>query len=392
MRNSNVSVASAFTGGATLEPSLARAREPALAEVPACDPLSPQEFMALLRREKRRAERSGAPLTLLLYRLETGSLPAGAAADRLTDLLQGIKRETDVLTQIGERLLAMVLTDTDEAGAACVMGRIRARAPDLPCSVQATTYPEDIVQAFTQARASADNPAAPLPEPVGAPADDAANAQAMSPRRGSYPLKRALDIVGATIALLLFAPLMAAVALAVAWSSPGPVIFRQMRVGQGGRPFAFYKFRSMRCGVDDEVHRQFVARLIDPHAGVDAASAPVYKLRHDPRVTAVGRFIRRTSLDELPQLFNVLKGDMSLVGPRPPIPYETTHYQPWHLRRILSVKPGITGLWQVDGRSRVSFNDMVRMDLRYIRDCSLALDLKILLRTVWVVVRCEGAV
>jgi lipopolysaccharide/colanic/teichoic acid biosynthesis glycosyltransferase len=112
----------------------------------------------------------------------------------------------------------------------------------------------------------------------------------------------------------------------------------------------------------------------------------------DPRITAIGRFIRRTSIDELPQLFNVLKGDMSLVGPRPPIPYETKNYQAWHLRRILTVKPGITGLWQVTGRSRVSFNEMVRMDIRYIRECSLMVDLKILLKTVRVVLRGEGAV
>ena len=117
----------------------------------------------------------------------------------------------------------------------------------------------------------------------------------------------------------------------------------------------------------------------------------IYKLKADPRVTPIGRFIRKSSIDELPQLFNVLNGDMSLVGPRPPIPYEAAQYQPWHLRRIMTVKPGITGIWQVEGRSKVAFSEMVRMDLRYIRECSLALDIKILLKTVLVVLRGEGA-
>jgi lipopolysaccharide/colanic/teichoic acid biosynthesis glycosyltransferase len=387
-------MASAFLGGSNLEPSLSRGREPALADVPACDPLSPHEFLALLRREKRRAERSGAALSLLLYRTDPSILPPGAQADRLVDLLHSAKRETDVVAQIDERMLAMVCPDTDERGAACVIAKIRGRAAELRYSVQATTYPDDIVHAFTQAKADSDATPSRPPDPAPAtPGGDAANAQAISRAPGSYPLKRALDIAGALVALVLLGPLMLLVALAVALSSPGPVIFRQTRVGQGAQPFAFYKFRSMRVGVGDEVHRQFVARLIEPgHAAEGTGATPIYKLRHDPRVTPIGRLIRKTSLDELPQLFNVLKGDMSLVGPRPPIPYEMTHYQPWHLRRILSVKPGITGLWQVDGRSRVGFNDMVRMDLRYIRDCSLALDLKILLKTVWVVVRCEGAV
>ncbi len=118
---------------------------------------------------------------------------------------------------------------------------------------------------------------------------------------------------------------------------------------------------------------------------------PEYKLRSDPRVTSIGRFIRKTSIDELPQFFNVLKGDMSLVGPRPPIAYETAQYQPWHLRRVMTAKPGITGLWQVEGRGRVSFSEMVRMDVRYVRDCSFVLDLKLLFKTILVVLRCDGA-
>jgi lipopolysaccharide/colanic/teichoic acid biosynthesis glycosyltransferase len=156
----------------------------------------------------------------------------------------------------------------------------------------------------------------------------------------------------------------------------------------------FYKFRSMHCDADDQIHRDFVSSLIKGHHDLinqQDALDPLFKIKSDPRVTAVGRIIRQTSIDELPQLFNVLKGDMSLVGPRPPLPYEAVEYQSWHLRRILEIRPGITGLWQVEGRSKVSFDEMVRMDLRYIKNRSLVYDLKLLLKTVKVVLRQKGA-
>jgi lipopolysaccharide/colanic/teichoic acid biosynthesis glycosyltransferase len=159
-------------------------------------------------------------------------------------------------------------------------------------------------------------------------------------------------------------------------------------------PFTFYKFRSMWSDVDDRIHRDFVVGLIregDVQPAPPGSRANPYKLSGDARITRVGRFIRKTSIDELPQLFNVLRGDMSLVGPRPPLPYEAANYEPWHLRRILGIQPGLTGLWQVEGRSRVGFNEMVRMDLRYLRKCSFGLDLRILLRTVRVVLMCDGA-
>jgi lipopolysaccharide/colanic/teichoic acid biosynthesis glycosyltransferase len=187
---------------------------------------------------------------------------------------------------------------------------------------------------------------------------------------------------------------MAATALTIALTSKGPVLFRQQRLGEGGVPFVFYKFRSMRSEVDDRIHRDYVSNLIDGNlesVNQGKAARPLYKMVADPRVTPIGRIIRRTSIDELPQLLNVLKGEMSLVGPRPPIPYEVERYQPWHLQRILGIKPGITGLWQVQGRSRTCFDDMVRLDLQYIRRCSLALDIKILLKTVYVVLKCDGA-
>ncbi len=183
-------------------------------------------------------------------------------------------------------------------------------------------------------------------------------------------------------------------ALAIKFTSPGPIIFKQIRLGQRGVPFVFYKFRSMLTNTDDRIHREYVTHLIKGNLkeiNQGDQETPLYKIKEDPRVTRVGRIIRKTSIDELPQLFNVLKGDMSLVGPRPPLPYEVEKYQSWHLRRILDAKPGITGLWQVEGRSQTSFDDMVRLDLQYIRNWSPWLDFKILLKTVKVVLKSAGA-
>jgi len=184
------------------------------------------------------------------------------------------------------------------------------------------------------------------------------------------------------------------ISLAIKLTSKGPILFRQERVGQNGLAFTFLKFRSMKSGSDPRIHREYVKRFIagemDLAQNGDNQSL-VYKIQEDPRVTRVGKFLRKTSLDELPQLFNVLRGDMSLVGPRPPIPYELEAYQIWHRRRVLEVKPGITGLWQVNGRSRLEFDDMVRLDLQYAKTWSFWLDIKILLQTPRAIFSGEGA-
>jgi lipopolysaccharide/colanic/teichoic acid biosynthesis glycosyltransferase len=206
-------------------------------------------------------------------------------------------------------------------------------------------------------------------------------------------VKRSVDIVGSFLGLLLLTPLMILIALAVMLSSRGPAFFRQKRVGQYGKSFTFLKFRSMYTSADHAIHEAYIKLFIANQSdGADAGEeSKVYKLQADPRITRVGRFLRRTSLDELPQLFNVLTGQMSLVGPRPPVLYEFASYDTWHKRRLLVVKPGITGFWQVHGRSRVKFDDMVRMDLEYARTWSLSLDLNILLQTPRAVLSGEGA-
>lgn len=207
-------------------------------------------------------------------------------------------------------------------------------------------------------------------------------------------MKRAMDVLGSLLALLLLSPLFLIIALAVKVTSQGPVFFRQRRLGQFGKPFVFLKFRSMYVNNDASVHREYVTQLIAGKAGkqpVSGSDDGVYKLTNDPRISRVGAFLRRTSLDELPQFINVLKGEMSLVGPRPPIPYEAEAYDIWHRRRLLEAKPGLTGLWQVCGRSRVKFDDMVRLDLQYARTWSPWMDLKILARTPGAVLLGEGA-
>ena len=339
-------------------------------------------FLKELHREERRAERSKAPLSLVLYRIVDNSAQASQVVLQLVELIHSTMRVTDILGHVGTDTIAVLCPDTDAHGTKAFMQKIEAKATELQFAAVAATYPDNLFE-----RLADDGKAAPAFQPFHA-------SDAMGRQAHAYPLKRVLDIAGALLALALLGPFMIVVAAAIALTSRGPIIFKQTRVGAGGTPFTFYKFRSMATNADDRIHREFVAKLIEKgdSPGVAAgAQAATFKMKADPRITPLGRFIRKTSIDELPQFFNVLMGDMSLVGPRPPIPYEAARYQPWHLRRLMTLKPGLTGIWQVEGRSKVTFNEMVRMDLRYIRECSLLLDLKILLKTVVVVARGDGA-
>jgi lipopolysaccharide/colanic/teichoic acid biosynthesis glycosyltransferase len=193
--------------------------------------------------------------------------------------------------------------------------------------------------------------------------------------------KRAFDVLCATVALVLSAPILGLLAVLIRIESGGPIFYRSTRIGRGGKPFTFYKLRSMVKDADRHQHKI---------AHMNEADGPVFKIARDPRITRVGRFLRSTSLDEVPQFYNVLVGDMTLVGPRPPIPREVAQYEPWQLQR-LDVRPGITCLWQISGRSRIGFQEWMRLDLEYIRHQSLALDLKILVRTIPAVLSREGA-
>jgi lipopolysaccharide/colanic/teichoic acid biosynthesis glycosyltransferase len=214
--------------------------------------------------------------------------------------------------------------------------------------------------------------------------------------KGKLPhliVKRSMDVLGGGLLALICLPAYLLIALAIKMTSKGPVLFKQQRVGQHGRQFTVLKFRSMYSNNDQRVHQEYVTKLINSQVEkvADGEGGVLYKLTADQRITPLGKFLRRTSLDELPQFLNVLMGDMSLVGPRPPIPYELAAYQTWHRRRLLEVKPGITGLWQVTGRSTVDFDSMVRLDLKYATSWTPRLDLEILLRTPLAVIRGSGA-
>src|ERR1017187_6357739 len=206
--------------------------------------------------------------------------------------------------------------------------------------------------------------------------------------------KRLIDVRGSLSLLAILSPVFFIIAAAIKLTSRGPVLFQQKRIGEHGTPSTCLKFRSMYMNNDSSEHKEYVRQLIAGQAEKKSANGNavgVFKLTNDPRITPVGRILRRSSLDELPQLMNVLCGEMSLVGPRPPVPYEVEAYATWHRRRLLEAKPGITGLWQVNGRSRMEFDDMVRLDLRYARHCSPLLDLKILLQTPRAVMSGDGA-
>ena len=197
-------------------------------------------------------------------------------------------------------------------------------------------------------------------------------------------VKRSIDVASASLVTVLGFPFYLAVALLIKLTSRGPVFYSQSRIGEHGEVFTLYKFRTMRQGADDAIHREFTRSFIEgrmSNSSLDEKAPSVYKLTNDPRVTSIGNFLRKTSLDELPQFINILRGEMTIVGPRPPLQYELEYYEEWHKLR-LEVKPGLTGLWQVSGRSSVPFNEMVKLDLYYIEHWTLLLDFKIMMRTI----------
>jgi exopolysaccharide biosynthesis polyprenyl glycosylphosphotransferase len=341
--------------------------------------LSTSHFIREVNRERLRSDRSGAPVSLVIYELRGDDVRIG----QMLSVITRAKRETDLLGQLHSNRFGLLLPATDMSGARQLVQKITRQWNGEGMEMSSVqTYP------------ATDWRDLPIDSALPAIAVDYIPHTGSDAVEEKYRLKRWIDVFGAAVALLVFAPVMLVAALAVAATSKGPIVFRQIRVGKGGKPFVFYKFRSMYSDSDDRIHREYVAKLISGDraaANTGGPAKPFYKMADDPRITRVGRFLRKSSIDELPQLFNVLKGEMSLVGPRPALPYEVQKYSPWHLRRLLEVKPGITGLWQVEGRSRLSFDEMVRLDLRYIRKCSLGLDVKILFKTVWVVLFRDGA-
>lgn len=339
-------------------------------------------FLHQLWLEKRRADRSKSPFSIALFYFNQETAQEGKLCGEYLTSIHSNTRETDVKGWIDHNVIGLILLDTDRKGVQCCVNKVLNGNGEKSVSVAIGTYPDDIINKLLDEKQGGQD-FFPLD------LDETGKSKLLQSH-----LKRLMDIIGSLIGIFLFTPIMILTAIAIKIASRGPVIFKQIRFGTKGIRFSFYKFRSMDWNVGDQIHRDYVANLIQgdlKKINQGDRETPLYKMKSDPRVTPVGKIIRKTSIDELPQFFNVLKGEMSLVGPRPPIPYEIEKYKPWHLRRILEVKPGITGLWQVDGRSRTSFDDMVRLDLRYAQNWSLWLDLKILLKTVRAVICPQGA-
>ena len=356
--------------------------------------LKEETFHAMLTRERRRAERSRKPFVLILidaHAVDKKGTGEGFI-ERLTGVVTDATRETDIIGWYEEGwILGVIFTEANLAAGSPV-------TEVLYCKILAALrdnldhkLSSNLVVSVHLIPESWDMPRPDHRADVEMYQD---HSQKTSKKRLPTIIKRGIDIVGSCLLLLIFSPVLAAIALAIKLTSKGPVIFIQERVGWLGTRFKCFKFRTMYANNDAKIHRDYVERLISGKASKENGSEiepVVYKITSDPRVTPIGKFLRQTSLDEFPQFWNVLRGEMSLVGPRPALPYEYELYDDWHRRRVFEMKPGVTGLWQVSGRSRVSFDDMVRLDLRYSQCWSLWLDLKILLVTPHAALKGDGA-
>jgi lipopolysaccharide/colanic/teichoic acid biosynthesis glycosyltransferase len=342
--------------------------------------LSEPLFRDAVIREWRRAERSDRPAVLFLITLERRLENSDDAWRRLTAAISIARRDTDVVGWFKtQHSLGVILTGERRQP-------LDIREIPLMRALESAAIGDFSFRLCGHSSGEKPRQGFHVLDPAIAPALDETQ-----PRR--YDLvKRLLDIVLSAILLLLLSPLLLVVAALVKLTSAGPVLYRQQRIGQMMRPFEMLKFRTMAFNAAPALHQEFVTTFIAGGDGEKPADPNrVFKIVKDPRITSIGHFLRRTSIDELPQLWNVLRGDMSLVGPRPPLAYEVAHYKAWHLRRIAGAKPGVTGLWQVKGRSRTTFDEMVRLDLRYVRRRSLWIDLQILLATPRAVISGKGA-
>jgi lipopolysaccharide/colanic/teichoic acid biosynthesis glycosyltransferase len=330
-------------------------------------------FKDAVVRERKRADRFEAPFAVLCVD-RTDHASAAAPWASILRAMAAVKRNVDALGWLDQgTVLGLILPDVSRDGAFKVMQGLQREI--------ARRFGESALAALSMRLYG--HGVEPGPDRAAFPPVDLL-LDTLVPQRaqpGCDAVKRGLDIFGSLMLLVLFAPLLLAVFAAVKWTSPGPALFRQVRIGRRGEPFTMLKFRTMHVNAGHGIHQDYMAQFIKSSGHQPRTGNEVFKLTNDPRITPPGRFIRKTSLDELPQFWNVLRGDMSLVGPRPPLPFEVEQYQPWHRRRVLEAKPGLTGPWQVHGRSRTTFDEMVRLDLRYARTHSLWTDIKILAAT-----------
>ncbi|MEN8264153.1 MAG: sugar transferase [Nitrospirota bacterium] len=350
-------------------------------------------FHDLLYRERKRAERSLKPFLLMLVDIN-GLLSNNEINEdeksKLANVLSSCRRETDIVGWYKyNSVIGTIFTEISELDRYQIREKIYNNLNDILDSekikkikITFHVYPEK----DSDTKLSVYKPDEKL-YPV--------RSNRNYYKKTSVIFKRCADIILSLIFIIIFSPLFLMIPILIKLSSEGPVLFKQKRTGRFGKEFNFLKFRTMIVNNDCSVHEKYIENLIHD-SGIDDKNKNeenncTYKMSNDPRVTSIGKILRKSSMDELPQFFNVLKGDMSIVGPRPPIPYEIKHYHAWHKRRIRRVKPGITGIWQVEGRSRTTFDEMVRMDIRYVREWNLLLDIKILLKTPFAVLSGKGA-
>lgn len=344
-------------------------------------------FLKTLRLERKRSERCLRPFCLMLLDLRKfADTPARRqVVKKISSLLHSLTRETDIKGWYEfDSVVGVIFTETNRKDGELLRKKIRR---NLDSALKKDGSENIIVSIYIFPEEGSKESGSP--ELLFYP-DLSKRSLSQSP----FVFKRIMDFIGGVAGLIIFSPLFLVIPICIKLASEGPVFFRQERLGQYGKRFTFLKFRTMCANNDPSIHQEFTKNLI--RGGKDCAKSgnggqAVYKIKNDPRVTPFGRFLRKTSLDELPQFINVIKGEMSIVGPRPPIPYEYENYDFWHRRRVIGVKPGITGLWQVMGRSSTTFDEMVRLDIKYMRDWSLWLDLKIIAQTPLTVLFGKGA-
>ena len=351
-------------------------------------------FKEAVIRERRRTDRSGSAMILLTVRFDR-ELQSGAADvwETIRAAISKVSSEIDIVGWVEPRIeMGIILPEltVEGLGSACdsIEARVRKELSirldetiTSNVSLRLRIYPEP--QPLTEDEI-------PAIDPLLFP--DLHSIRNMG--RWFETAKRGMDILCSSCLIVILSPLLVLIALLVKLSSPGPILFRQVRIGQMMKPFMICKFRTMYANAGHGIHHDYVKWFItssDKETGEKQTKNQIFKLTSDPRITPIGHFLRKTSLDELPQLWNVLVGEMSLVGPRPPLWYELQQYKPWHRHRVLEAKPGVTGLWQVSGRSRTTFDEMVRLDLRYARQQSLWTDIKILFATPMAVISGKGA-
>jgi lipopolysaccharide/colanic/teichoic acid biosynthesis glycosyltransferase len=339
-------------------------------------------FRKLLLIERKRSERSGRPFLLML--LDVSALhDAPCSTKVVSDIsrtLHGSTRESDIKGWYAQgSVIGIIFTETDERDAKPILDDIKGSVSGF---LDPADYSKVLVSCFTF----------PKSQKIDEGTITDLNILLYKNNGKNWRCKRCIDFLGSIFGMILFSPVFLIIPILIKCTSRGPVFFRQTRVGQYGQTFRIIKFRTMKERMSDEIHKNFVRQFIKNSSHSAAAGRVVEcKMKDDPRVTPIGKILRKTSLDEIPQFINVLSGSMSLVGPRPAIPYEVDEYKVWQRRRVLEVKPGLTGIWQVKGRSRTDFDNMVRMDIRYIKKWTPLMDLKIIAQTPLALFSAKGA-